>query len=388
MLPSFVGDMGKKINKVIGHQLFFAKPKIWFELLSNNKIDKRYWHKSFLISLITILIIPLQWIQSILYKRKVSRINLNESPPIFILGHWRSGTTHLHYILHQDPQFGTLSNYQAFLFNVALLSRTWLKWILAPLVPPTRPQDNTEFNLSKPAEEEQPFSTMSTRTGMHTWHFPQKGSYFRKYNLFKGISISEKKAWQRAYTKCLQNISYYNDKKRLVLKNPHNTGRVKELLELFPNAKFIFIHRDPYQVFLSTRHLYNAMVSSQFLQEVSPAETDDMIIDNYKKIVGKYLKERHLIPEGNLIELSYHDLLNNPHFEVERIYKTLNLPNYDKAKPEIDSYLNSTIKYETNDYSRMDEKLKAKLAKELYFEELIELQTNSSTLKDKNLNQA
>jgi len=86
--------------------------------------------------------------------------------------------------------------------------------------------------------------------------------------------------------------------------------------------------------------------------------------------------------------VSYHDLLNNPHSEVVRIYRTLNLPNYDKAKPEIDSYLNSTIKYETNDYSSMDEKLKARLAKELYFEELIELQSNSYTHKDKNLNQA
>jgi omega-hydroxy-beta-dihydromenaquinone-9 sulfotransferase len=370
--------MGKKITKIIGHQLFFAKPKIWFALLSQNNIDKKYWHKSILISLITILLIPLQWIQTILYKKKIRSVDLNQDPPIFILGHWRSGTTHLHYILHQDLQFGTLSNYQAFLFNIALLSRTSLKWILGPLMPPTRPQDNTVFDLNKPAEEEQPLSTMSTRTGMHTWHFPKDTSYFRKYNLFQGITAKEKKAWQRAYTKCLQNISFFNNGKKLVLKNPHNTSRVKELLELFPNAKFIFIHRDPIEVFLSTRHLYKAMVSSQFLQEVSATSIDDKIIDNYKEIIGKYLKERQLIPAGNLIEMSYHELLQSPYTEVERIYRTLNLPNYDQAKPEIHSYLNSTIKYETNDYSDLSESYKSKLMKELYSEELLELQASST----------
>lgn len=364
--------MSKKNTKVQGHQLFFAKPRTWFSLLRNNKPDENYWHKSVLISIITILVYPLQFIQSWLYKKKIDRIDLNEKPPIFVLGHWRSGTTHLHYILHQDPQFGTLSNYQAFLFNVALLSRTWLKWFLSPLVPPTRPQDNTSIDLNKPAEEEQPFCTMSVRSGMHSWHFPNNPLYFKKYNLFEEITPREKKAWQRDYVKCLKNIAFFNNEKRLVLKNPHNTSRVKELLELFPNAKFIFIHREPTDVFQSTRHLFDTMVSTQYLQAISSPEVDDMILGNYKLVVEKYLKERHLIPEGNLVELSYQELLDAPEQEVERIYRDLGLPNYKSAWPHINRYLQSIRKFKSNNHKPIEGRLRNKIYRELYFEELDE----------------
>jgi hypothetical protein len=360
--------------------LFIAKPRVWFSLLKRNRVDRKYWHKAFFISLITLLVYPLQWIQEWLYRRKFRQVDFEKNPPIFVLGHWRSGTTHLHYILHQDPQFGTLSNYQAFLFTVAQLSKTWLKWMLSPLMPSTRPQDNTSIDMNKPAEEEQPFCTISTRTGMHSWHFPKNSTYFKKYNLFEGITPKEKKLWQRDYLHCLRNIAVFNNEKRLVLKNPHNTSRVKELLELFPNAKFIFIHRDPIDVFLSTRHLYKKMVSTQYLQPASQEEVDAMIFDYYKKIVRKYLNERHLIPEGNLIELSYHQLKEQPEQEVEKIYRELGLPNYTQAKPHITRYLQSTKKYKANSYKPIDENLRRKIYKEMYFEELDELFIDYSDL--------
>ena len=371
--------MGKNSSRIQGHQLFFARPRVWFSLLRNNKFDKKYWHKFVLISIISVLIYPLQWIQGFLYKKKIRNVNLKDNPPVFVLGHWRSGTTHLHYILHEDPQFGTLSNYQAFLFNVALLSRTSLKWILSPLVPPTRPQDNTYIDLNKPAEEEQPFCTMSTRTGMHSWHFPKNNTYFKKYNLFQGISEREKKIWQRDYMKCLKTISFYNNERKLVLKNPYNTSRVKELLELFPNAKFIFIHRDPIDVFLSTRHLYKSMVSTQYLQDISPKQADEMVFDYYKKVIGKYLKERHLIPEENLVELSYHDLLEHPETEIEKIYRDLGLPNFKEAKPHIDAYLKSIKKFESNNYRPISDALRDRIKNELFFEELDEFYPTDAT---------
>ena len=42
---------------------------------------------------------------------------------------------------------------------------------------------------------------------------------------------------------------------RLLIKSPVHTGRVKLLLDLFPNAQFIYIHRNPYQVFKSAVHM-------------------------------------------------------------------------------------------------------------------------------------
>ena len=374
--------MGRKITKVIGHQLFVARPSVWWPLMKKNQIDFKFWHKAFLITLISALVWPLQKIQSIFYGKKIRSIDLNKNPPVFILGHWRSGTTHLHYILHQDPQFGTLSNYQAFLFNLALLSKTKLKWILNPLMPPTRPQDNTAFDLYKPAEEEQPFSTMSSRSGIHSWNFPKNQNYFKKYNLFQGISKKEKRAWQKSYVKCLQNISLFNDHKKLVLKNPHNTSRVKELLELFPNAKFVYIHRKPEDVILSTIHLYKKMVSSQYLQESEKIDQKKLIFENYKNLLGKYEEERHLIPDGNLVELSYEDLSQNPKTTIKRLYRELGLLNFKTAWLHQDKYLNSVKRYKKNSYQKIDPALIEKIHNELHFEKLDRLCTDPRDLSN------
>ncbi len=116
---------------------------------------------------------------------------------------------------------------------------------------------------------------------------------------------------------------YYGKKKKLLLKNPHNTGRVKELLELFPQAKFIFLHRDPYTVFTSTRKLYNRMISSQFLQHCSQKEIEQLILNDNARILQKYLSGRDLIPEGNLVEIPFGTFETAPLATMKSVYTTL-----------------------------------------------------------------
>lgn len=357
----------KRPYKVKGHQLFLSTSKVWNQLKKDNKVDKIYDNKRYYIEFFTTLMAPFHWLQRLMIAKKMKAVNLNEQQPLFILGHWRSGTTHLHYIMDNDPQYGTLSNYQNFMFNVAHLSKTWLKFVLSPLMPDKRPQDNVKVDTNAPAEEEQPFSTMSTRSGIHSWYFPKNRSYFDKYNTFKGITPEEKKAWQEDFVECVKNISVYNDNKPLVLKNPHNTGRVKELLELFPDSKFIFIHRNPYDIFLSTRHLYYRMVRTQFLQFVSHKEIDDMIFYFFTKSMKKYLAERHLIPKGNLVDIGYEDLVEKPYENIDKIYLGLNLPNYDKALPEISKYIESVKGYKKNKFRDISPEVVARIQKEFGF---------------------
>ena len=80
----------------------------------------------------------------------------------------------------------------------------------------------------------------------------------------------------------------------LFLKNPHNTSRVKELLELYPKAKFIFIHRNPYDVYHSTLHLFRKMVSSQFLQDFSEEQISERVLYAYWTTLQKYIADQTL----------------------------------------------------------------------------------------------
>jgi omega-hydroxy-beta-dihydromenaquinone-9 sulfotransferase len=361
----------KKRYVIAQHQLYLARPDVWRKLKRENTIDKKYRPMTRRIAFMTYFSRPLQLLQNNLNLRSLKRINFEDVPPLFILGHWRTGTTFLHNLLHLDKRYGYLSNYQTFVFTVALLSKRVVRFLSKPLFPSERSQDNIKVGPGYPAEEEQPFSMISSRTGMHTFFFPRNRMYFDKYNVFKGISVREKRLWQRDYIYLLRNISLYNHRKPLLLKNPHNTGRVKELLELFPHAKFIFLHRDPYTVFLSTLHMFDRVVRTQFFHDVSDKEIEDLVMYMSRETLQKYLDDRHLIPEGNLIEVPYKDLSEKPFETVKRIYDELSLPEFKQVEPAINKHLEEVKGYKKNVFKELSPEQKARVRKELdfYFKE-------------------
>ncbi len=361
----------KKRYVIAQHQLYLARPDVWRKLKRENSIDKKYRPMTRRIAFMTYFSRPLQLLQNNLNRGKLKRINFEDEPPLFILGHWRTGTTFLHNLLHLDKRYGYLSNYQTFVFTVALLSKRVVRFLSKPLFPSERLQDNIKVGPTYPAEEEQPFSMISSRTGMHTFFFPRNRMYFDKYNVFKGISVREKRLWQRDYIYLLRNISLYNHRKPLLLKNPHNTGRVKELLELFPHAKFVFLHRDPYTVFLSTLHMFDRVVRTQFFHDVSDKEIEDLVMYMSRETLQKYLDDRHLIPEGNLIEVPYQDLSDKPYETVKKIYEELSLPEFKQVEPAIKKHLEEVKGYKKNVFKELSPEQKQRVRKELdfYFKE-------------------
>ena len=357
--------MNKK--KVRALQFYFIKDRVWKTLLKENKVDDIYKGKVRQINFFRKLTWPFRFFQNVLFYNKINKISLDEKQPIFILGHWRSGTTHMHYVFDKDPQFGKLTNYQTFSFTTSLLSKRVVKFLLSPLMPDERTQDNVKMTVDKPGEEEQPLSVVSTCSGIHSWIFPKNRSYFDKYNLFKGISAEEKANWQKDYIKVLKTIAFSNDNKQLLLKNPHNTSRVKELLELFPKAKFIYIHRHPVDVYLSTIHLFSKVIETQFLQYATISERKEMILYYFKETLQKYLADKHLIPKENLYEVSYDDFTGNEMYHVEKIYELFHFEGLEKARPRIQSYLNSVKKYEKNKFRDVSPETEALLKKEWKF---------------------
>ena len=338
------------------HQLFISSLRLWITLKLQNKLSKKRKKMRVKITLFILLSAPFRWMQSIYIAFNIKNISLKENQPVFVIGHWRSGTTHLHYLLSQDQQFSYLEAFQAFFFRVAFVSKTFMRPILNYFMPSTRPQDNIKINASAPTEEEHPLTNLTEKSGMQTFFFPKNRTYYDKYNIFKGTSEKEKKQWKKIYHKMLLQIALFQGKeKKLLLKNPHNTARIKILLELYPNAKFIFIHRNPYDVFKSNIHLYNKTIKSQFLQEFSDNEIKERVLYCYETTLRKYIKERELIPTKNLIEISYQELSDNPQGTIQKIYQNINLGNYETIEPKIKSYLLSVKNYKKNTFSELSE---------------------------------
>lgn len=340
------------------HQLFISSLPLLFKLWQDNKKTISNKKMLFKIFFFTVISAPFRWLQKIVFQRKINAVNLNEKPPVFVIGHWRSGTTHLHYLLAQDKRFSFLEAFQAFFFRTAFVSRSFMKPLLNKLMPKTRPQDNVEINASAPTEEEHSLTNLTHRSGMQSFFFPKNISYFNEYNVFETTKDNINN-WKLVYDKMLKNICYYNGKeKQLLLKNPHNTGRIKVLKEMYPEAKFIFIHRNPYDVFNSTKHLYNTTIKSQFLQEFNEEEINERIIYCYEKTMLAYIEQKQEIDENHIIEISYDELSNNPMGCMKEIYTKLDIGAFNEVNDKFRTYLNKQTNYKKNTFKPINSNIK------------------------------
>ena len=119
---------------------------------------------------------------------------------------------------------------------------------------------------------------------------------------------------------------------------------------MFPNAKFIYLMRNPYTVFESTRSFFTNTIQPLKLEEMSDEAIEQNILTVYKKLHDQYQADKHLIPEGNLIEVKFEDFEKDALGMTEKIYRTLNIPGWDEAKTAIAQYVESKKKYKKNKY--------------------------------------
>jgi hypothetical protein len=172
------------------------------------------------------------------------------------------------------------------------------------------------------------------------YFFPKKmREQFQKYVLFDNISPSELEAWTNGFAFLLNKISLANHSKQLVLKSPPNTARIKFLLSIFPNAKFIFIHRNPYEVYLSNKRFWKVIQKIFALGGTKSVDVNSIILDTYSQIMHRYLLEKYLIPKGQLIEISYEELIQKPLESMRQIYETIDLGDFEYCENKMRSFV-------------------------------------------------
>lgn len=324
--------------------------KILLGLVKANSVAFAYYPRLLAISLVNLLNMPFRTYERYVINPRIRKSVLNEDP-VFIIGHWRSGTTHLHNILSQDPQMGFVSTYQS-VFPDTLFNKTGrfvFKGFMKALIPGKRKGDNVDLGPSYPQEEEFALGGKTPVCYYYFWMFPQNIlKYYDDFIRFNNISNEDMQGWKDDYLLLIKKALKNTGGRKFLSKNPANTGRVKELLEMFPNAKFIHIHRNPVEVFLSTLHFYTEMLQPLRLQYIGENELEDAVFEIYERLMNDYFEQSQLIPEGNLIEVSFDDLENNPAGTIDRIYAELKLKNLNNAKPLFRKYFERSKNYSKN----------------------------------------
>ena len=288
------------------------------------------------------------------YRKMLADIKM-EHDPVFILGHWRSGTTFLHNIFAQDSRFGFTTTYQT-VFPHYMLSLQWLfKPVMGWLMPDHRPTDNMELAPDLPQEEEFALQNTCPSSYYSFWFYPQKmREYCDRFLTMKDATAEEIQDFKEKFDR-LVRISMWNSRRgvkdaQYLSKNPPHTGKVKTLVEMYPNAKFIYLMRNPYTVFESSRSFFTNTIAPLELHSIPLEEMEQNILRNYMELYKAYQEQKQFIPEGNLFEVRFEDIEKDALGITERIYRELNIPGWETARPAIEQYVAGKKGYKKNKY--------------------------------------
>jgi hypothetical protein len=161
--------------------------------------------------------------------------------------------------------------------------------------------------------------------------------------------------WERTLYRFVQAITYRNGGRRVILKSPPHTCRVPTLLRLFPEARFVHIVRDPYSVYPSTLHLWRVLAGVHGLQPPDWASLPEFVLDTFTTFHARLEESRPLVPKGRLYDLRYEDLVRDPVGELAKVYRALDLGEFEPARAGVESYLARVRGYEPGRYLLTDE---------------------------------
>jgi hypothetical protein len=284
--------------------------------------------------------------------------------PVFILGHWRSGTTLFHNLMSLDEQFAYPRIYQV--SNPHSFLQIPIERVVErrrqATQSRTRPMDNVEFDLMSAAEDEFATCPMSIRSHMIGWSFFRQEPFYDRFLSFKDAPRADYERWRKSFVLFLKKVVLKYNCCVPLLKSPQHTARVRLMIEQFPNAKFIHIRRNPYVVFRSTQRLFETGILPNGFQK---APADDFavsgILRRYKDMYDAFFDDRKLIPAGNYAEVTFEELERDMVGTVARAYDALGLDGYAQLEPKLKSFAESQKDYQKNKHPQIEESLRQRI---------------------------
>ncbi len=284
--------------------------------------------------------------------------------PVFIVGHWRSGTTLLHTLMALDEQFAYPRIYQV--SNPHSFLRLPIEQIVArqkqAAAARKRPMDNVEFDIMSPAEDEFATCPMSIRSHMIGWSFFRQEPHYDRYLTFRDAPRADYERWCKSFVWFLKKVVYKYNCCRPLLKSPQHTARIGLLLKQFPNARFVHIRRNPYVVFRSTQRLFETgILPHAFQASPGPDFAVDGILRRYKEMYDAFFEDRAQIPPGRFTEIAFEDLERDMVGNVARVYEAIGLDGYASLEPRLKAYVESQKDYQKNKHPQIEETLRKRI---------------------------
>jgi len=281
-------------------------------------------------------------------------------PPLFIIGHWRSGTTLLHELLMLDDRLCCPNTYQClapchFLITEGVGTAT-LKWI----IPSKRPMDDVVTGWDRPQEDEFALMNMGAPSPYRRMAFPVTSPDRPESLDLTKLSPADLDLWKKTLRRFLAMLAVA-DPRRPVLKSPPHTARVAVLAEMFPEARFLHVVRDPCVVFASTMRLWRSLHDVQGLQVDRGETLERYVFAAFEEMYAAFERDRAVLPAGRLHEIRYEDLVADPVGQLAEAYERLDLGDFGRVRTVFETQARSMKRYRTNTYNH-DPRIVAEVA--------------------------
>ena len=328
----------------------------WLRVLARNKFDVSFFklHTASSITFVSLLNSLLAKLDAVLYTRRTSQVEL-PAPPIFILGHWRAGTTLLHELLILDAAHTFPNTYQCFVPHHFVLTEKWLAPLTQLLIPRRRPMDNMAAGWRRPQEDEFALCNLGVPSPYLTMLFPRRGAAHPEYLDLGSLSPGEQQAWGQALDQFFRRVTFC-DPRRIVVKSPPHTARINTLLEIYPQAKFVHLVRDPFELFVSTVGLWRSLNEVQRMQAPSDeADIEEYVLATFERMYAAFERDRQRLDQDQIVELRYEDLVQNPLECMRKLYTELDLGDFTLVESAMQTHLASVKSYRPNRYQLTSE---------------------------------
>lgn len=270
------------------------------------------------------------------------RTGIGIDDALFVIGYWRSGTTLLHELLASGPFRVTPTTHQCFNPQSFSLLRQGQRTA-------TRPMDGIRISADSPQEDEFALAGLGAPSPYHLWVTPSRLATTWRHGLeFEDADAED--AWFTVFSDFAQRVADVGGKP-LLLKSPPHAFRLELLGRRLPSSKFIYIARDPVEVYHSTVKMLTKMLEVYALEAWTPTDVAAYAIRTRRLLAQRIRAAAQSLSDTRFACIRFEDLLANPQEQIVNLLHRLGEPCPDNFVQRLSRAIQERQLYRRSYYS-------------------------------------
>jgi omega-hydroxy-beta-dihydromenaquinone-9 sulfotransferase len=326
----------------------------FLRLLRRNRISYHptYLFRIFIIFQSSVWTSVFKIFEDLFYRKKILATPVPDDP-IFIIGHWRTGSTFLHHLLNLDDSLCAPTLFQVAIPDAFLCSYRYYLPLMNAVVEKVRPMDSVRIGVNEPQEDEYAIFRMTGISPLERLVFPAGDGYFLLGHDGFLPEDPQLPAWEDKVTWFFRKLKFRSGR-TIVSKNPFNSFRIPELKKVFPKARFIHIYRHPFDVVPSTIHMWNIVQRQNCLNHLSRTPDVSEVVRVIRRVHTAIRQSALTLPPGTFHEIRFESLEADPVGELKKIYAAFGMEFTSQVEERIHDCLDGLKGYRKNSYSVSD----------------------------------